>query len=228
VQSLLAGLKFLTIVGTLGSRRPVPESVGSAAIYFVLSGCLIGLVLATCNYVLQPHLNAGILGVSIVTAWIVLTGACPIAGLSESFTTLGADENPTLGSVAVVLVILFKYAAAESIDEIATVSLFLTPVLARWALLIFLYGYAPRFDETTRRLAEQIGFLPVLVGTAATLGLATYFLGRKGLWIALIVSISALLLRELFFRRRHVIAHSDLGATVEISEALSLLLLTSL
>ena len=68
----------------------------------------------------------------------------------------------------------------------------------------------------------------MLVGTAATLGVATYFLGRKGLWIAVIVSISALLLHELFVRRRHVLAHSDLGATVEISEALGLLLLTSL
>ena len=153
MQSFLAGLKFLTIVGALSSRRPMPESVGSAAIYFVLIGCFIGLVLATCNYVLQPYLNSGILSVSIVTVWVALTGACPIAGLRESFSTLGADENPTLGLVAILLVILFKYVAVESIDEIATVSLFLTPVLARWALLIFLYGYAPRFDETTRRLA---------------------------------------------------------------------------
>jgi cobalamin synthase len=228
VQTLVAGLKFLTIFGALASRRAAPESIGRAAIYFVLVGCFIGLFLATCNYVLQPYLNAGILSIGMVTFWIVLTGAGPIGGLRESFASLGTAENATLGLVAVVLVILFKYVAAETIDEIATFSLFLTPVLGRWGLLIFLYGYAPRFDETTRRLSEQIGFLPVLVGTAATLGLATYFLGRRGLWIALVVSISALVLRELLFRRRRVIAHSDLGATVEISEALSLLLLTSL
>jgi cobalamin synthase len=228
VQTILAGLKFLTIFDAVSSQRSVPESVGRGAIFFILIGCLIGLTIATANYVLQPHLNAGILAVSIVTLWIALTGACPITGLRNSFATLGAGENPTLGLVAVVLVILFKYVSAESIDEIATFGLFLTPVLARWTLLIFLYGYAPFFDQVTSRLAEQIGLFPVLVGTAATLGLATYFLGRKGLWIALFVSVSALLLRELFFRRRRVIAHADLGATVEISEALSLVLLTSL
>ena len=230
VQKLIDRCKFLAVLGSISARSPRLESVGRAAMYFVLNGFLLGLLLATTNYLLQPHLDVQILALVVVTLWIASTGARHLQGLKVSFSALGScgeRANETSGFVAVAMIILFKCAAAESMDEIATLSLFLTPVLARWALLVFLYGYGSRFDETTRPLAEQVHFLHVLIGTAAVLGLAMYFLSRTGLWLALAVSVCALLLRGILFRLRGSISQAHLGATVEMSEALCLVLLAS-
>lgn len=231
MQTVLAAFKFLTICGSFGARNPTPDTIGRAAGYFIYVGLLLGLVLALANYVLAAHLDAAILSLVLVALLITATGAHHLSGLKDSFTALGGfdgERNEALGFAAVALVILFKSAAAESMDEIATLSWLLTPVLARWCLVIILYGYHIRFDETVRQMAEHINFAPVLASTAATLALLAYFLGRKGLWIALTVSIFALSLRALFYRRHAVISRSNLGAVVELGEALSLVLLASL
>ena len=231
MQTVLAAFKFLTICGSFGARNPTPDTIGKAAGYFIYVGLLLGLALALANYVLASHLDAAILSLVLVALLITATGARHLSGLKDSFAELGGfagGGNEALGFAAVALIILFKSAAAESMDQIASLSWLLTPVLARWGLVIFLYGYHTRFDETVRQIAEHTNFVPVLASTAATLALLAYFLGRKGLWIALAVSIFALSLRALFFRRHAVVSRSNLGAIVELGEALSLVLLASL
>jgi cobalamin synthase len=94
--------------------------------------------------------------------------------------------------------------------------------------VIFLYGDHLRFEETPRPIAAQIKLWHLLAGTLATLALAVYFLGRKGLWIGLAVSLFALLARSLLYRRHGVLTHDHVGAVVELGEALSLILLASL
>jgi len=231
VQTLVAAFKFLTICGSVSASAPTPETVGRAAGYFIYVGLVLGLLVALANYVLAPHLDAGILSLFLVTLLIAATGARDLRGVKDSFAALGrfdGEGNDALGFAAVALVILFKSAAAESVDEIATLSWLLTPLLARWALVVFLYGYHTRVGEALRPLAERIHFAPVLASTVATLALSVYFLGRKGLWIALVVSIFTLSLRALFYRRQAAITRPNLGAVVELAEALSLVLLASL
>ena len=230
MQTLGAAFKFLTVWGCLTSARPALETVGKAAVYFPYVGLVLGLLLALTNYLLAPYVAAEILNLILVTLLIVITGAQHLNGVKISFDMLAANTgraNETVGFAAVVLVILFKSAAADSMDERLTLTLLLTPVLARWALLIFLYGYHSRFDETARPIAERVNLRPVLATTVATLALTVYFLGRKGLWIALVISLFALLLRSLFYRRHAVLSQANLGATVELGEVLSLALLAS-
>jgi adenosylcobinamide-GDP ribazoletransferase len=231
VQKLLAAFRFLTIWGCIDGSDLPPESVGRAATYFVLVGLVMGLLLALTNYFLQPYLDGEILSLVVVALWITTTGARHLHGLRESLSPPGeklARTSNTSGFIAVMLVILLKSAATESVDEIATLSLFLTPVLARWGLLVFVYGYGSRFDEATSRLAAQVRLPAVLFATAISLGTAAYFLSRKGLWIAFAVSLAALLLREWFFRRHRVVSRAHLDAAVETSEVLSLVLLAAL
>ena len=229
MQKLTAPIKYLTVLGCFSRQIPALESVGKGATFFVFIAALIGLLLALINYTLQPHLDARILALVAVSAWITMTGARHLHELKESFANKnGEPDRQTLGLIAVLLIVLFKIAALESMDELATLSLLIAPLLARWALLIFLYGYGSRFDETIRPLADEVHLLPILVSSVVTLGVVLYFLTRKGLWIALAVSVAALLLRELFFRRIAAVSKDHAGATVEISEALSLVLLAAL
>ena len=235
MKKLAAAFKFLTIWGCISTVRPAGNLIGSAAGLFPLAGLLLGLLLALTNYSLAAHIDPRILNLVLVTLLITATGAQPLSGLKDTFDTIGSESTNTgtrvsaiWGFTAVVLVILFKSAAMDSMDELLTLSLLLTPVLARWVLVIFLYGAHSRFDENSRLIAERVTTCPVTLSTVATLALAVYFLGRKGLWIGLALSLFALLMRGLLIKRHDALSLAHLGAAIELSEALSLILLASL
>lgn len=235
MKKLAAAFKFLTLWGCTSAVKPAPDLIGSASGLFPLVGLTLGLLLALTNYSLSAHVDPRILNLFSIALLIAATGAKPLAGLKDTFDAISAASmdkssrtSGILGLTAVALAILFKSAAMDSMDELLTSSLLLTPVFARWSLLIFLYGYSFHFDEHTRLIAERITIWPVLLGTVATLGLAAYFLGRKGLWIGFIVSVFVLFIRGALSRRDTELSDAHSGAMIELSEALSLVLLASL
>lgn len=234
MKKLAAAFKFLTIWGCISEVKPEGAAVGSAAGLFPVTGLFLGLLLALTNYSLAAHVDPRILNLILIALLIAATGAQPLTGLKDTFDTIGhasrdrAPRGSIWGFTAVVLVILFKSAAMDSMDELLTLSLLLTPVLARWVLVIFLYGVHSRFDENARLIAGSVTTWPVILSTAATLALAVYFLGRKGLWIGLTISLFALSIRGLLIKRHDALSQAHLGAAIELSEALSLVLLASL
>ena len=233
MKKLLAAAKYLTIWNRITGLQPAPETTGAAAFFFPLVGLVLGLLLATTNYLLAVYLDPEILSIALITTLIIATGGIHLEGLkhtcdSTAATTAVPRGNETLGFVAIVLVILFKIGAADSMDEKLAVSLLLTPVFARWALVIFIYGAHDRCEEIPRRITENVKLWHLVVTTAATLGLAVYFLGRRGLWIGLSLSLFTLLTRTLLHRRQAVLTHDNFGAVIELGEAFSLILLASL
>jgi adenosylcobinamide-GDP ribazoletransferase len=235
MKSLLAALRYLTIWGRLTPTAPPPELIGRAAVCFPLVGLLLGLVLALLNYSLGLYVESEILSILLIAVLVIATGGIHLEGTKNTFDAMSANlsqagDGPlyTWGFVAVFFVLLFKIAAADVMDEKLTLSLLITPVIARWALVIFAYGYHDRCEETPRLIAENVKLWHLLAATAATLVLAFYLLGRKGLWIALSVSVFALLARSLLHRRHAVLTHDNFSALIELSEALSLVLLATL
>jgi adenosylcobinamide-GDP ribazoletransferase len=235
VQTLLTALKYLTVWGRFSSIQPSGKMIGTAAAFFPVVGSVLGLLLAVSNYVLVPYLHPEILSVVLIMVLIIGTGGIHLEGLKQTFGTRGPEksaeygrENESLGFIAIVLVILFKVAAADSMDEKLTSSLLLTPVLARWALVIFIYGYPDRCEEAARLIAENVRLWHLIITTLGTLTLAVYFLARKGLWVGLLLSLFALVTRTVLHRRHAFLTHDNFGAIVELAEVVSLILLASL
>ena len=235
MQSLSAAFKYLTIWGCVNSTEPTPEAIGAAAVYFPLVGLLLGLLLALLNYGLGLYLESQLLSIFLIAFLLMATGAVHCEGLKKSFDAFGPDPTGAansreniVGFVAILLVVLFKIRSVDVLDDKIALSLLLTPALARWALVTFIYGYHDRCDEIARRIAENVRFWHLLATTSATLGLAVYLLGRKGLWIGLSLSLLALLARSLLHRRHAVLTHNNFGAVIELSEMLTLALLASL
>ena len=235
MQSLIAAIKYLTIWGRIDTTKPNGEAIGSAAIYFPLVGFVLGLLLALLHYGLGLYLDSEILSIFLVAALLLATGGVHLEGTRNTFAALCAEsisdtrpQDNLWGVVAIVFLILFKTGAIDVLDDKLTLSLLLTPVLARWALVLFIYGYHDRCEETPRRIAENVRYWHLLVTTVAILGLAFYLLGRKGLWIGLTLSIVTLLVRSLLHRRHAVLTHDNFGAVIELGEMLSLILLASL
>ena len=127
-----------------------------------------------------------------------------------------------------LLLILCKIRAVYIIDDQIALSLLLAPVFARWTLVLFIFGYHDRCEETARGVADNLRFWHLLVTTTAILGLAWFWLGRRGLWIGLCLSMLALSARSLLHRRHGMLTHDNFGAVIEISETLTLILLASL
>lgn len=232
MQGVVAALKYLTVWGRLSAMQPTPEAVGAAAAYFPLVGLLLGLLLAIVNYGLSLYLDSGILSIFLVAILFGATAGIHLDGTRHTFDAMVYrmmnQRTQTCGVVAVLFVVLFKIAATNAIDERIALSLFLAPVAARWALVLCLYGYHDRCEETPKRIAENVKFWHLLTATAVTLGLAVYLLGRKGLWLGLALAIFTLLIRSLLHRRHAVLTEDNFGAVIELSEVLGLILLASL
>ena len=235
MQRFVSVAKYLTIWGRFTASRPSFGSIGAGSVYFPVIGFTLGLVLAFSNYALAPYLPTEILSITLIMVLILLTGGLhfealylAFAGKNPKISSVDRRENDALGTIALVMVLLFKAAALDSIDQKVTVSLLLAPVLARWTLLVFIFGYQERCEETAKAMAQQIKLWHLLLATAGTLGLASYWLDRRGLWVALVLSAFSLLARNLFYRVRGMITSQHFGAMIEFAETLSLALLASI
>lgn len=154
MRALLVAIGFLT-------RIPVPARVFADApaqarslAWYPLVGLLLGAMLAALAWLLRdapPLLSAALL----LAAWVALTGALHLDGLADSADawigglggtavenrerTLAIMKDPNCGPagvVALLLVLLLKFAALASLPASAIVFLALAPLLARSALTL--------------------------------------------------------------------------------------------
>jgi adenosylcobinamide-GDP ribazoletransferase len=147
MRALLAAIGFLT-------RLPVPVRVFDDAdaqarslAWYPLVGLLIGVLLAALAWALRdvPPLLAAAL---LLVAWVAVTGALHLDGLADSADawvgglgdrarTLEIMKDPRsgpVGVVAIVLLLLLKFAALASLPRGAWIVLPLAPMLARAVL----------------------------------------------------------------------------------------------
>jgi cobalamin synthase len=109
-------------------------------------------------------------------------------------------------------------AGLEVTGETRSLGLLLTPLFARWSLVIFLYGSASFAEGTARILADNVRAWHLALTTVLTLALAAFLVGRIALWIGLYLSLLALLSRTYLRRRNGCIGSDNFGAVVELSE----------
>lgn len=235
MQHLLTAGKFLTLWSHLQTEQPGPEAIGRSAVYFPLIGLLVGFFLALLNYGLGSYVDSEILSIVLVAVLFAVTGGVHLDGVKKTFDALlpelsrprSSNENIS-GVIAVLFVVLFKVTAIDVLGDKIALGLLLAPALARWALVLFIYGYQDRFDDLARRVAVQVKFAHLLASTSVILALAVYLLGRRGLWIGFSLSILVLLAPSWLYRRHEVLTFDNFGAVLELSETLSLILLASL
>lgn len=234
MKSALDAFKFFTFAGRFAQLNF--QQFGAAISYSPLVGIFLGLMLVLLNRLLDPRLESEILGALLVAILALLTGAIHYQGLQNTFDGLSVrigrpeqtGRNHAFGVLAIVFVVLLKVRALEVSGETRSLGLLLTPLFARWSLVIFLYGSASFAEGTARVLADNVRAWHLALTTALTLALAAFLVGRIALWIGLCLSLLALLGRSYLQRRNGCIAFDNFGAVVELSETLSFLLFASL
>ena len=237
MNGFLAALQFLTCWPWPKCRERVPEELGRSAVFFPLIGLLLGAALVLTDRLIRPFTGSSISSVLIVAAMTIATRALHLDGLSDTFDGLGAggDREHMLdvmddshigvfGTVALVLVILLKVGAIDSLDENRWRALIVAPVLGRWAMVLLAYrAAAPRQGLGSLLIAHLEGrhlagatlvTLMVLAAAAQLFGIATM----------IAVALLTLAVRLYFHRRLGGITGDICGATGELSETSVLLL----
>lgn len=236
MKTLFAAFKFLTLWGRFTDSQPDPLLVGKSAPYFPLVGLCLGLILALSYRALEKHLDFEILSIVLTSLLILATGALHLKGLHGIFTARangrapasGIDTGAAIGVVAIVVALFFKIRSIDILEVKLTVGLLLVPVLARWALVVFIYGSYRYCEGEAGLIAQGVRFWHLLLTSIAALAPAAYWLGRTGLWIGLSLSIFVLLCRALMVKRKGALTRDSFTGIVELNEVLSLTLLASL
>lgn len=234
MSNFWAAFRFLTLAGD--ASKPDARRAGLGVLCFPLAGLFFGLVLVLVNRVVAPYLSTEILALVLLLILILATGAHHLAGTQETFNTLpkttwptnSVDHSHIYGFLAVLLVVFFKIHSIEAIGESRAFSLLLTPLLARWSLVLFLFGSTTVADDAVRRIAENMRTWHLVAATVMSLGFGFFIAGVLALWVALCLSLFALLARSCLHRREGGISLANCGALIEISEALSFTLFASL
>jgi len=230
LRGLHVAIGFLT-------RLPVPAppfddktAQSTSVAWYPLVGALIGGLLCALAWILQgaPALLSAAL---IVTAWVVLTGALHLDGLADSADawigglgdrerTLQIMKDPRSGPagvIALVLVLLLKFAALASLGASAYLPLLLAPVLARAALtaLFVWMPYARRDGLGTPLLQASPGACCWALGATVLLSL---FFGRQGLSAIVAAILVWLLWRRACLQRIGGFTGDTAGALAEMVE----------
>ena len=244
-NAFIIALQFLT-------RLPLPANISKdihtdtdalarSVLTYPLVGAVIGFILVAILFLLDwwfPHTRPLVMAGIILLAWVLLTGALHLDGLSDSADawvggfgdrdrTMAIMKDPYCGPAGVsiiVVVLLAKYAALTTIVTQNWTYLLIIPVIARAAVIVlFLTTPYVRKQGLGSSHAEHLSRQDAYVALVLTGLVCFYFLGFKLLWLLLVLSLVFLLLRYLMVQRIGGTTGDTAGAMIEIVELTGLL-----
>ncbi|MDH4235087.1 MAG: adenosylcobinamide-GDP ribazoletransferase [Gallionella sp.] len=236
---LLLAIQFLTQI-PVRLKKPYGErEIGASLLYYPLVGLLLGTLLVGLHSLLHgvPVLLQAAL---LLAAWVVMTGALHLDGLADSADawlggignrerTLAIMKDPYAGPaavVAVVLVLLLKFAALASLTYgVSSWALLWPLLLARSAVpLLFLTTPYVRPGGLGAALARHAPRRAVAMMLLATLLGVLAILEMRGIWLVLGCLAAFWLLRRMMMARIGGTTGDTAGALIELLETAVLVL----
>ena len=246
-MSLLAALKFLTIIPVPWQREVSPEELGRSTGYFPVVGIIIGLVLAGSNWLLGLILPSAIVNVLLIVCMVVISGALHLDGFVDTCDGIAGHKTVEdrwrvmhdsrvggFGVVGVCCLLLVKYISLNAVPEpLLMVTLVLMPVISRWAMVYAIFAYPYGRPSGLGKIVKQETnwqrfTMATLITLAVAIGLARlakiayfYLVGLAimfGIWV--IVMVMATYLKHKFSG----LTGDTYGAINEVAEVCVLIL----
>jgi adenosylcobinamide-GDP ribazoletransferase len=235
MNSLIAAIRFLTIIPVPGKLGTSTEDLAGSLYWFPLVGLLIGMVTGAVFYLVGPYLSMPLAAVMAVSVLLAFSGGLHLDGVadcadgffssrprSRMLEIMRDSHIGAMGVVALILVLAFKGAALVSVPSVKLWQpLVLMPVVGRGAMLVMMV-----FLPYARK---EGGLASVFYNRASTLlaGWAVIFMLAAG-WIVaglpgLLAATGSLLILLIFCWFCHAkiggATGDTLGAACEITEA---------
>ena len=236
VRFLLA-LQFLTIV-PLKVKEVSEKNIAGAMIYFPLVGLLLGIALSGINALLIA-LNFSPPAANIILAVVLIgiTGGMHLDGLSDTADAflsgksrdemLAIMRDPhvgVMGAISIISILLLKIGLLGAVAApLKTTALLLACVLSRWSsvLAMFLFPYA-RKDGKAKAFTQGMNLKIFVFSLIMVLMFAFAIWRLRGLITLLIVSGCVYLGGRFSNRKIGGITGDTLGATIELTEIITL------
>lgn len=234
LRGFLLAVQFLTRLPTPKVADFQPSDLTRSAVWFPTVGVLIGLVLLAVQWS-TGMLGPAVAALVVLIAWVWITGALHIDGLTDVADAMGAAHRDperflsvlrdphvgTSGVTAIVIVLLAKIVLlAELAGPALLWALVLVPAWARLGVLIVSFTVPPLAPGSGERFRWEISPL-IIAGNGIALIAASLWLAP-----ALIVALPITAGVMLYWRRTlGGITGDCLGASVEIIETGLLLVL---
>jgi adenosylcobinamide-GDP ribazoletransferase len=233
LRGLRLAVQFLTRLPVPGVEDYAPSDLARSGAWFPFVGLMIGGIVALFVFAIDHR--SPVLAASVgVLVWVWLTGALHVDGLADLMDALGASQRDpqrffavladphvgTFGIVSIVLVLMLKVAA---LDTLPVTTLLALPLIAAWGRLGALawgrwlpplkLGQGERFAWGIPVVWIASWSLALLLASALTapvLCAAPVVIAAWGLWLK---------------ARLGGMTGDCLGAGVEVTETILLLLL---
>lgn len=187
MRQLLLAIQFLTIIPIRMNISVSEADIARSSSAFVVVGLFQGLLLIATDYVFgmvfHPDLVIGI----ILLVLVLSNGGFHLDGLADTFDAIAAREDKEkkllimkdgttgpIGVIAIVFSLAIKYLALKNLSHFLTftyyLSLFLMPILSKWAMVIAMfYGKPARENGLGRIFINRIGLKEIAVSTSILL-----------------------------------------------------------
>jgi adenosylcobinamide-GDP ribazoletransferase len=256
VKKFLIALQFLTIIPA-GNKAVLKDTdIAKSSSYFVWVGLVQGLLLAATYYATGKFFPADLVAGTALLVLVLSNGGFHLDGLADTFDAIasrGSRERKLaimkegaagpIGVTAIVFSLLFKFLALKNLSlssfSVLYSSLFLMPVVSKWAMVVSMFhGKPAREDGLGRIFMNGTGLKEIAVSTLmlfiVLLSLRIFFIRSlsNSQHIMYIVSVICIYLIcrisiSFFSRRFGGLTGDTLGAISEISEITFLLWVTA-
>jgi adenosylcobinamide-GDP ribazoletransferase len=249
IAQFAAAIRFLTRLPAGRNSAFDAKDVARSARWFPLVGGLLGGISVAALWLLSRVFPPLVTAVLLVAIDAALTGAMHFDGLADTADGFGGGRTRadvlrimrdhaigSYGAIALVLVIALKIATIATLADssLSVPGLLLAPVLGRWSAVVLsaTESYArPPEDDGPNSVGSPTRFVGRRELIIATVTAAT-FAAAVGRWLGaaalLLVAVVSICWGWRCRRRIGGVTGDTLGAGIEISECLVLLLFTAL
>jgi len=247
VRRLILAIKFMTILPLNLDTSKV--DIREIPPLLPLVGAIIGAIISIAGWVFLKIFPPDIASLSLIAIYILITGGFHIDGLSDTFDALGIKpsgdtksdiekrlsvmKEPStgpMGVLSIILVVFSKYLSMRYVLERGLLGvIFLMPMFSRWTVLTTIKNGNPaRKDGLGSIFIGKTGIRPISIITFIFVSIFSVLALKVDIRL-IVLSISFLYLFEYIFkgflkRRFGGITGDHLGAIIELSESLFLLL----
>jgi adenosylcobinamide-GDP ribazoletransferase len=192
---------------------------------------VLGSILVLVNFLLEPFASPTLLSVIIVGLLAFMTRGLHLDGVGDTFDGLGAGGDPermlsimddsrtgVFGLVAIVLVLLLKIHALESIDLDRWRALLVALILGRWSMVLLAYRANAARPGLGARLVNQLQTKHFVIATFLTLVLVVMVWRLNAIVMMAWVAIFTIASKRYLHRRLGGVTGDTCGAVGELSE----------
>ena len=243
LTEFLIALQFLTIIRVKKELPFDKTAFGRSGTFFPLIGLLIGALVWSADWLLQPLLPTTLLSLFLVGLLTVFSRGFHLDGVADSVEGLFGSTGPqrslailkesrlgTFGTLALFFVLALKIRALDILQGgYRDIALLFGPMLGRWACVVMAYSSRP---------ARRAGLGSVFVngvqfrefGLASLIALGILFTSIEIVGIVLVIPLGGLIISFTLYCNKRLggTTGDTLGAVGELIETATFCLLAVL